>query len=109
MSSFADSTKAAKLKAEQQQRKRRMEIRKAARREDAINDGRCFEVGRVICARFPELQKYQPQYGDAESDVIHDEFVAVVDLLSSDRKLLDRIKAEALSGKPGQSNPEESL
>jgi len=109
MSSLADSVRAAKLKAEQQQRKRLMKTRKAARREAAINDRRCFEVGRVVCARFPELQKYQPQYGDAVSDAVHDEFAAVVELLSSDWKLLDWLKTEALNSRPGQPNPKESL
>ncbi len=108
MCSPGDWYKSAEQKAEQQKRKRRMAARKNARREEAINNRRCFAVGRIICARFPELQKYQPQYGDAESDVIHNEFVAVVDLLSSNRKLLDWIKTEALNGRPGQPNPQNS-
>jgi len=109
MCSLSDRYHAAEQKAEQQKRKRRMVARKNAQRKEAINNRRCFAVGRMICARFPELQKYQPQHGDAESNVVPDEFVAVVDLLSSDRKLLDWIKAEALNGRPGQPNPKDSL
>mgnify|MGYP006922389308 FL=1 len=71
MRSLEEHCKAAKEKAKQQQRKRRMEVRKTARREQAINDGRCFEIGRIVCERFPELRKYQPKYGDATSDKIH--------------------------------------
>lgn len=96
MSSPVDRLTAAKLKAEQEKRKRRMEARKNARREQAINNGRCFEVGRIICERFPELRKYQPRYGDATSDMIHDELVAVVDFLAANRDLMDQIKTEAL-------------
>lgn len=84
--------KAAKEKAEQQQRKRRMVMRQNARREQAINNRRCFEVGKIICERFPELRKYQPQYRNATSDKIHDDLVAVVDFLAANRGLLDQIK-----------------
>ena len=45
MRSLEEHCKAAKEKAKQQQRKRRMEVRKTAQREQAINDGRCFEIG----------------------------------------------------------------
>ena len=69
MRSLEEHCKAAKEKAKQQQRKRRMEVRKTARREQAINDGRCFEIGRIVCERFPELRKYQPKYGDATSEI----------------------------------------
>lgn len=98
MSNLEEHYEAVKQKAEQQQRKRRMEARKNARREQAINNGRCFEVGRIICERFPELRKYQPRYGDVTSDMIHDELVAVVDFLAANRDLLDQIKTEALGG-----------
>jgi len=106
MSSLSDRYHAAEQKAEQQKHKQRMAARENARRKEAINNGRCFAVGRIICAYFPELLKYQPQYGDSESDTAPDGFVAVVELLSSDRKLLDWIKAEALNGRPGQPNPQ---
>jgi len=105
MSSLGDRYKAAEQKAELEKRKRRMKARKEAQREAAINDGRCFAVGRIICARFPELRKYQPQYGDAESDAIHDDLVAIVGLLSNDRKLLDWIKVNALNSKSGHPDP----
>ncbi len=104
MSSLWEMHKAAVQKAEQQKRRKRMAARKNAQREKAINDGRCFAVGRIVCACFPELRKYQPQYGDAESDAVNDELVAVVELLSNDRKLLDWIKTKALNGRSGQSN-----
>lgn len=98
MRNLSDRYKATELKVEQQKRKRRMVARQNARREQAINDGRCFEVGRIVCERFPELRKYQPQCGYAVSDTVHDELVAVVDFLAANRELLDQIMAKSLDG-----------
>ena len=98
MSNLEENYKAAKQKSEQQKRKRRMMARQNARREQAITNGRYFEVGRIVCERFPELRKYQPRYGDAVSDMIHDELVAVADFLAANRELLNQIRAEALGG-----------
>ena len=92
MRKFEEHYKAAKEKAEQQKRKRLMVARQNVRREQAINNRRCFEVGRIICERFPELRKYQPQYRDAISDMIYDELIAIVDFLATNRELLDQIK-----------------
>ena len=100
MNNLEKRCNAAKQKAEQQKRKRRIEAQQNAHREKAINDGRCFEVGKIVCERFPELRKYQPKYGDAVSDAVHDELVAVVDFLASSKELLDQIKAEALGRNP---------
>ena len=108
MNSLADRLAAAKLKAEQEERKRRMETRNAARREAAIHNKRCQEIGRIICDRFPQLQKYQPQHGDAASDAVYSEFVAVVDFLAANSELLDQIKAEALGGNSKCPNPQGS-
>lgn len=100
MRNLSEQFKATGLKAEQQRRKRRIEARQNAHREKAINDGRCFEVGKIVCERFPELRKYQPKYGGAVSDAIHDELVAVIDFLAANRELLAQIKAEALDRNP---------
>lgn len=100
MCNLSDCYKAVEQKAEQQKRKRRMAAHQNARREQAINNGRYFEVGKIVCERFPELRKYQPKYGDAVSDAVHDELVAVVDFLASNKELLDWIKAKALGGNP---------
>ena len=99
MNSLDDRLAATKLKAEQAERKRRMETRSAARREAAIHNRRCQEIGRIICDRFPQLQKYQPQHGDAASDAVYSELVAVVDFLAANSELLEQIKMEALSRK----------
>lgn len=109
MRSLEEHCKAAKEKAKQQQRKRRMEVRKTARREQAINDGRCFEIGRIVYERFPELRKYQPKYGDATSDKIHDDLVAVVDFLAANRELLDQIKAEAFGESTEYHSPGDAV
>lgn len=109
MRNLEEHYKAAKEKAEQQQRKRRMEARQAMRREQAVNNRRCFEVGKIICERFPKLRNYQPQYGDAVSDKIHDELVAVVDFLAANRELLDQIKAGALDGSSKRPSPMEAF
>lgn len=101
--------KVASLKAEQQKRKRRIAAQQDKRREQAINNGRYFEVGRIVCERFPELRKYHPQYGDTVSDMIHDELVAVVDFLAANRDLLDQIKAGALGENSKRPNPKEAL
>lgn len=100
MNNLTDRLNAVKLKAQQQKRRRRMEIRNAARREDAIHNVRCREIGKIVCEDFPKLLRYQPQYGNAVSDAVYDEFVAVVNFLASHRELLDRIRAEAFDGNP---------
>ena len=104
MNSLADRLAAAELKAEQAERKQRMETRSAARREAAIHNRRCQEIGRIICDRFPQLQKYQPQHGDAASDAVYSELVAVVDFLAANREVLDQIKTEALGGNSKRPN-----
>jgi len=109
MSSLSDRYHAAEQKAEQQKRKRRMAVRKNARREEAINNGRYFAVGRIVCAHFPELLNYKLQYGDAVSNAVHDELVAVVEFLSNDQKLLNWIKIEALNGSSGHPTRQEHL
>ena len=96
MRSLEEHCKAAKEKAKQQQRKRRMEVR-------------CFEIGRIVCERFPELRKYQPKYGDATSDKIHDDLVAVVDFLAANRELLDQIKAEAFGESTEYHSPGDAV
>lgn len=101
--------KAAKEKAEQQQRKRRMVMRQNAQREQAINNGRYFEVGKIVCERFPELRKYQPQYGDVASDKVRDELVAIVDFLAANRELLDQIKAGVLDGSSKCLSPRDAV
>lgn len=105
MSNYDEYYKAVKQKAAQQERKRRMMAQQNRRREQAINNGRYLEVGRIVCERFPELRKFQPKYGDAASDTIHNELVAVVDFLAANRELLDRIKAKALGVKPKGPSP----
>ena len=109
MRDLSDCYKATELKAEQQKRKRRIAAQQNARREQAITNGRYFEVGRIVCERFPELRKYQPRYGDAVSDMIHDELVAVVGFLAANRELLDQIKAEALGENSKRPGPKEAL
>lgn len=108
MNSPVDRLTAAKLKAEQEKRKRRMEARSAARREAAIHNRRCQEIGRIICDRFPQLQKYLPQHGDAVSDAVRDELVTVAEFLAANREVLDQIKAEALGGNSKRPSPQGS-
>lgn len=100
MNNLEEHYKAVKQKAEQQKRNRRIATRQNVRREQAINNGRYLEVGRIVCDHFPELRKYQPKYGDAMSDMIRDELVAVVDFLAANRELLDQIKTKALGRDP---------